>query len=208
MITQFVHNLVAHPKVYDLSQMLLGARRVQRRVTAQCRAQRAIFAASGPGPDRAIVLDLGGGTGLLRRCWPATDMYICLDNDSEKLHGFRSKYPADIVLLANATRLPFRDGSIDIVLCSNVTHHLTDEGLAQLIAESARVLKSAGRLILADAVWAPRRRIGKFLWKYDRGSFPRSAETLQRSVRTCFTLTHWEQFAIYHEYILCTATKH
>ncbi len=92
-------------------------------------------------------------------------------------------------------------------MCTMVTHHLSGSSLAQLVAESARVLKSGGKLILADAVWTPTRWTGRILWKYDRGSYPRTAEALRTAISEDYTITHWERFAVYHEYVLFEAAK-
>src|SRR5437588_124954 len=73
---------------------------------------------------------------------------------------------------------------------------------------AARVLRPSGRLILTDAVWADDRRIGKLLWKYDRGSHPRTAEVLRQTIDEHLDIRHWEHFAVWHEYILCVAVPH
>jgi SAM-dependent methyltransferase len=49
---------------------------------------------------------------------------------------------------ANAMRLPFRDRSFDIVLCSQLLHHFIDDDARQVIAELHRVARRA--LIVAD----------------------------------------------------------
>jgi SAM-dependent methyltransferase len=153
------------------------------------------------------VLDLGGGTGLLGSFWPPTCAYTCLDIDMLKLQGFLRKYPAGIALLSDATQVPLKSCSVDVVLCALVTHHIPDALLAQLISESARVLKDTGRLVLMDAVWEPARWVGRLLWNYDRGSYPRTSETLYATISSHYAITHWEYFAVYHKYVLCVAIK-
>jgi ubiquinone/menaquinone biosynthesis C-methylase UbiE len=49
---------------------------------------------------------------------------------------------------ANALKLPFRDASMDIVVCSQVLHHFDDEGARRLIAELNRVARHA--VIVSD----------------------------------------------------------
>ena len=44
--------------------------------------------------------------------------------------------------------LPFRDGSIDVVLCSQLLHHFSDDDLPAVIAELDRVARR--RVIIAD----------------------------------------------------------
>ena len=197
MLTDVLHHIVANPRVYNLVQMLAGVQRVHSRLAVQ-------FASL---TSASIGLDLGGGTGLLRSFWPPTCAYVCLDIDMLKLQGFLRRYPAGIALLSDATRVPLKSCSMDVVLCTFVTHHIPDALLAQLISESARVLKSGGKLILVDAVWAPARWVGRLLWKYDRGSYPRTAETLHATISNHCAITHWQRFAVYHEYVLCVAIK-
>jgi ubiquinone/menaquinone biosynthesis C-methylase UbiE len=50
--------------------------------------------------------------------------------------------------VAPATRLPFDDGSFDVVLTSHVLKHLDDEALLTSFREVARVLRPGGRFLL------------------------------------------------------------
>ncbi len=152
------------------------------------------------------VLDLGGGTGAVADYWPSTTQYICLDIDPLKLEGFRRRNPTGVALLADAIRVPIASASLDAVLCTAVSHHLPDALLPQMLREAARVLKPDGNFLFLDAVWNPRRPIGRLIWRYDRGSHPRTAATLQSHISSHLRITHWEQFSIHHEYVLCVAT--
>ena len=49
---------------------------------------------------------------------------------------------------ANALALPFRDASMDIVVCSQVLHHFDDAGARRLIGELSRVARRA--VIVSD----------------------------------------------------------
>lgn len=82
-----------------------------------------------------VMLDVGAGSGLFREIF-STFQYIGLD-----------LFPYDVVnVVADARiQLPFQDGSIDIVMLSNVLEHTPDPWL--LVRESARVLKPGGMLI-------------------------------------------------------------
>lgn len=195
--TKILHRIVANTWIYDHAQLLVGARQVHNHIAAQiaylCSA--------------TVVLDLGGGTGTLRRLWPATRAYICLDIDLQKLRRFKRKYPDGIALLSDATHSPIRSGSVDVVLCMVVAHHVPDSLLIPLIGESGRVLKRTGRFIFMDAIWNPQRWIGRLLWKYDRGSYPRTGEVLLSTLSHHYTITRSERFSVFHEYILCIGTR-
>jgi len=58
--------------------------------------------------------------------------------------------------LAPATRLPFEDGSFDVVLTSHVLKHLDDEALLTCFREVARVLRPGGRFLLWEFEKSPR----------------------------------------------------
>ena len=195
MLTGLLHRVVAQPRAYDLVQTLVGVSKVRRRLARTVAPLR----------SAAWVLDIGGGTGAVGELWGESTRYICLDIDPLKLRGFAAKNPTGTALLADATAIPLADGSVDVVLCTHVTHHLTESQLDQAIAESARVLRAGGKLVLSDAVWAPSRRIGRLLWRYDRGDFPRTPEVLRAAISRHFKIGSWEQFAVWHEYFIAVA---
>ena len=192
MLRRIIHSIVAKPAVYDTVQIMVGARRNQRKLALQLKSVA----------QDAAVLDLGGGTGIHRHLLPESCRYICLDNDIEKLEGFLSKYPRETALLASGEGLPIKDRSLDAILFVYVSHHLSDSVFERLLDESQRVLKPQGQFIMLDAVWDPLRLSGQLLWKYDRGEFPRRPEMLRAMLSHHGEITYWEEFAIFHSYIL------
>ncbi len=58
--------------------------------------------------------------------------------------------------VAPATRLPFEDGALDVVLTSHVLKHLDDEALLSCFREVARVLRPGGRFLLWEFDKSPR----------------------------------------------------
>ena len=198
MLTQALNRIMSIPWVYDQVQLLAGARYVHRQLAPQI----ASFVSGS-----SVVLDLGGGTGIVRRLLSPVCVYICLDLDMVKLRAFQSKYPDGIAVLSDVTQVPARTGSIDVVICTCVSHHLSDELLEQLIAEGARVLKSIGAFVFLDPVWEPRSLVGRLLWKYDRGSYPRTKEHLGRVISDHFRAIYTAQFSVLHEYLLCVGVK-
>jgi len=54
-------------------------------------------------------------------------------------------------ITVDGTRLPFKDGTFDIVATNKVTHHIPDWETA--LAEMLRVLKPHGFFLYADLVW-------------------------------------------------------
>jgi ubiquinone/menaquinone biosynthesis C-methylase UbiE len=194
VILRLLHKLVAHPRVFDLVQNLVGGAPVAARLREHCRAI----------PPGALVLDLAGGTGSARQYLPAECRYVCLDNELPKLTGFRAKDAGGNAILGDCTAVPLRDGSVDAVLCIAMSHHLTDEQLCSFWNEAARVLKPDGRFLFFDPVYAPGRLAGRLLWRLDRGAHPRSAGVLLRHLDSCFQVLHHEEFAVYHQYFLAS----
>jgi SAM-dependent methyltransferase len=70
-----------------------------------------------------------------------------VDNGEIDLERFKG------VLRGDATRLPFADGSFDVVITSEVLEHIQDDVAA--IAEMVRVLKPGGHFAATVPAWLP-----------------------------------------------------
>jgi ubiquinone/menaquinone biosynthesis C-methylase UbiE len=134
---------------------------------------------------------------------PKTAEYIWLDNDQEKLRGFSAKGLKGRTILCDATRIPLPDKSVDYATCVGVAHHLSDEELAVVLKEIARIVRT--RLVLLDPVWWPASWVSRLMWSYDRGTHPRTADALLAAVGHHFEVGGQERFAIYHRYVLVEA---
>ena len=148
----------------------------------------------------ALVLDVGGGTGSLKSLLGDGVHHVCIDLERPKLNGYAARFEDSNPVQADATALPVRTGSVQMVVLALVTHHLTDIDLATVLRESARVLAPQGVLVLYDAVWAPRRLAGRLLWRYDRGSNPRTAVQLSTALDRHFRIIDRRDFAVFHRY--------
>ena len=71
---------------------------------------------------------------------------IGLDEASDLLSAARGSLTHAVC--GRATALPFRDSSVDIVLCSQLLHHFADADLAPVIVELDRVARR--RVVIAD----------------------------------------------------------
>jgi SAM-dependent methyltransferase len=190
--------MVGDARLYDTIQVLAGAGEVRRRIEA-C-LPRLVTA-------RALVVDVGAGTGTLRRILPTSVVHICLDLDPAKLRRAILKDPAANALLADATKAPLASGCADAVVCVAVSHHLTDQQLDRALDEIGRLLKDEGIFLFLDAIWMPKRLLSRMLWRFDRGSNPRGPELLLAQLTRRFSTTHCERFGIYHEYLLYVGNK-
>ena len=103
--------------------------------------------------DGATIVDVG--TGLadipLRVCELAranhrTFTAIGVDEAWSLLHADRSRLDAGVC--ANALELPFRDHSVDVVMCSQILHHFDDADAERFLREMNRVARRA--VIVSD----------------------------------------------------------
>jgi len=104
-------------------------------------------------PRCATLLDVGTGAAdipLAARAIAArrgvTLRTIGFDSSEPLLRNYRDRH-GDVVR-GDALRLPFRDKSIDIVMCSQVLHHFREPEAVQLITEMNRVARA--RVVISD----------------------------------------------------------
>jgi demethylmenaquinone methyltransferase/2-methoxy-6-polyprenyl-1,4-benzoquinol methylase len=134
------------------------------------------------------VLDVGCGTGVLEQRLPAASgpQVVGLDLTEEMLRLAQRKGIPTLgsLCLGDAERLPFRDGSFDVVLSCYVVKYCDPETLA---SEAARVLRPGGRLVLYDFS-SPRGFYAPFLALYVYGAL-RAFGAVLRAVdaRSAFT---------------------
>jgi SAM-dependent methyltransferase len=197
VIKSTIHRIVANPRVYDAVQAAVGARLIEQRMQTQ------LEALSGS----TCVVDIGGGTGLLKSLFSEDCLYICLDIDPVKIDGYRDKDATGVAVLADATVAPILAGSVDLVVCKCLSHHIPPDRIADLFREGFRILKPNGTLLFVDAVRNEKRFRSKFMWRYDRGSFPRTIDEVRALLAQHGRIDHWEEFAYLHEYVLCLARR-
>jgi len=95
------------------------------------------------------VLDLGCGVGFFGgEAARRGGRVIGLDFSAVALELCRERLPQIPVLRGDATALPYRDGSFDVVLLNDIIEHLAEDLGRRMIAEVFRVLVPGGRLIV------------------------------------------------------------
>ncbi len=134
-----VHRLAAPAFVYDLIQHVTGLEYTRRKLQPHL-AQMA----------GQVVPDVGAGTGLYRSLLPDTAQYLWLDNDPEKLRGFKRKHALMCAMLGDATRIGLKVKSVDYALAVAVAHHPGGAQLLLLISELARIVRH--KVIFLDAL--------------------------------------------------------
>jgi SAM-dependent methyltransferase len=107
-------------------------------------AGRELLELLGHGPGHLLDLACGGGINL-RRLTDAGWSVTGVDLSADQLRLARKRAPAGIELIqADATALPFADGSFDAIACALLHTDVAD--FAAVCREAARVLKAGGRL--------------------------------------------------------------
>jgi ubiquinone/menaquinone biosynthesis C-methylase UbiE len=101
-------------------------------------------------PNAKVVVDLGAGTADLLDALPKDVMTIGVDLNIKHLAYERDRSRA-LRVVADATRLPFRDNSVDIVTSSHFFHHFEPE-------ENAAILNGALRVARIGAMASDTRR--------------------------------------------------
>ena len=115
--------------------------------------------------DGDRVLDVGCGEGRHTHAVAMADVdAVGLDLDRERLVAAREGFADEVADVAEATpgfvrgdafRLPFADGTFDVVVCSEVLEHLPDYRRA--IDELDRVLAPGGHLAVSVPRYGPER---------------------------------------------------
>jgi SAM-dependent methyltransferase len=103
------------------------------------------FLAANPG---SRVLNVGAGQGTLSRRLEVHGFDVTSSDRSPQAIAVLHERVAGPVVEADATALPFADGSFDAVVLGEVLEHIADDGLA--LQEAARVLVPGG--VLAASV--------------------------------------------------------
>jgi ubiquinone/menaquinone biosynthesis C-methylase UbiE len=188
-----IHRILANSTLYELVQTLTGSRISEARMRS----------ALGVMPPGALILDAGGGTGILARMFDRGHRYVCMDIDLARVRFARNRGAE--ALVGDASRMPVGSNAIDLVVLRAVSHHLADEAFAMMVDESWRVLKPDGRLLFLDAIWAQSWLPGRLLWRIDQGSHPRTEDQMLGVLDSHFELEGRMTYAVHHRYFLALA---
>ena len=108
------------------------------------------------------VLDFGCATGLWLNYFRGGSRYVGLDQNAAMLEGARRRWDGDgfpeWVLhqgVADGIRLPFADGTFDVVFTCAVLQHNSLQDRAAILPEFRRVLRLGGRYLGYEETYGP-----------------------------------------------------
>lgn len=110
-------------------------------------------------PELTLV-DIGIGTGNLTQKFVdkvKVKKIIGVDPSSEMLKIAKEKLPFIETKKGDFLELPIADNSADLAVSSYSLHHLTEEEKIKALEEMSRILKSKGKIIIADLMFANQR---------------------------------------------------
>jgi SAM-dependent methyltransferase len=139
-------------KMLKLEKVLVNSPWSQKRVLSLARKLLAFARLDG----KNDFLEVGCGNGVVSRylagSYQASVVGIDVDKEQVELARKEAGNIANICLLeADATSLPFGDGSFDLVLSFGVLHHI--ENWQGALKEIKRVLRPGGYFIYADLIY-------------------------------------------------------
>ncbi len=110
--------------------------------------------------DPRFVVEVGCGTGAVASTWPDPSVpYLRIDLSPSLLAAQAKRAPNTMGILADAVKLPLRDGSVDLLVSNEVLADLRSErrrdgwhnvGSWQFVDEIARVLADGGTALLTE----------------------------------------------------------
>jgi SAM-dependent methyltransferase len=105
---------------------------------------------AGP-PAGQRIADVGCGDGALAALLSAAGYSVVgVEPGAEALAAGRKRAPQIELHQAGAEKLPFANGSFDVVAMVNALHHVPPQLMLQAVAEAARVLRPGGSFVVIE----------------------------------------------------------
>lgn len=99
--------------------------------------------------ERLLEVGCGEG-GNLKLLGAARPRPVGVDYSAAKVRWGAKQVPWAGFACADATRLPFRADSFDVVLCRDVLHHLEVQDKQKVVGEMFRVCREGGRVVVIE----------------------------------------------------------
>lgn len=106
-------------------------------------------------PEGAKVLDIGSGTGNLSYIASLANYSVTGVDPNQKMRQLAGKkYPGLYFIDGSFLNIPAPDESLDAIISSYAFHHLSDDEKGEAIKKFSSKLKSQGKVIIADTMYA------------------------------------------------------
>jgi ubiquinone/menaquinone biosynthesis C-methylase UbiE len=137
-------------------------------------------------------LDLACGPGAFADLF-AGDDYVGVDLNARYIHHAR-RHRQGTFVVGDATRVELPDARFDQVLIFGLLHHLDDTAARSVLAESKRMLKPGGRMLVIEDIPTRSRLnlIGHLLHNIENGEHIRPAEKYRELYAETFAVTREE----------------
>jgi len=148
------------------------------------------------GKNQPLILDLGCGTGLLKKNFPQCK-YTGIDTNRYYITYAKQRLTGRFILgdILALERLPIRE-HFDFIVLNGVLHHMDNSMAAQLLSSLGNYLHESGKIIVIDHLYTDTLNpINKILLKGDRGSFSRT-EIEYRTLFKIFPVVSYISFDI------------
>src|SRR5215475_7849831 len=169
-ITGGLRKALAHPRVYDWFQSLVGAYAWRKAVINQF--------VNGAIHNGGLIIDIGCGTGEVLNYLSQTVEYIGFDRNPNYIAHAAKRYAHRNASFANeqlSADYNLKGRRADFVLAFGLLHHLNDEDSLSLFNVAKRVLGDKGSLLTLDPVYVPRQsRVARYIISKDRGTAVRT----------------------------------
>jgi len=166
IVQPLLHRLLESPLVFELQQRL-------------CNNYSAILSEFSNilNQDRKRIVDIGCSTGACasRIIDMGRNDYVGIDIEPRYVKLAARRAPHGNFYVVDARKMPFRDESFDLAMFIGVMHHMDNDLVKDCLREVLRVLKPNGRVIVAEPVFTPGRRLSTLLLHLDRGRNIRDA---------------------------------
>ena len=168
------------PSFFDDTHALMSVTTMQRGTQCMCYTQQTNWIdmrLENLPPDESVVVDVGCGP---RLPYQRSQRYFLVGVDAS-FESVRLNEEVDLRIFGSASCLPFKDNSIDVIVCFYLLHHLTGHSVSENCAnlrnafrEFARVLKGDGHIYVFEVIPIPPLfAIQWVVWDLVRRIYPR-----------------------------------
>ena len=142
------------------------------------------------------ILDLGCGTGLLKRYHPNCH-YVGIDTNIRYIEYAKKNLTGTFIVGDILELKKYVDSNtFDFIILNGVLHHLDDSCVANLLKSLDSIMSRSGKIIIIDHIYKnDLNLINKILLKFDRGTFSRQVAEYYNLFRQ-FTMVSFTQFFI------------